>query len=569
MRSVDLNREVANRANWLSWLVSTEPADRKHAESSLAEMYAAAGMTPPSHFFWFDSPFMAAWAAGLLKAPHDFIWQRLLEAVARNKRERYFIERIRAELCEKAGVTNWESLLATAGGPLDSPVMAFNRAPRPAKSLQGSLSIARVGLYENVADATRFYDDKDDLHRSETHLRRVLSGQAEWSTINPELSAYSRYYSFSWMAMDEAAADGRAAPPILAAAWNLARSAGPWWSFSQSVVLSDRPAEMHLNEKWLLHRGDGPAALYRDDSRLWAWNGHAMREEWILHPENISARDLKEFDVSFREYVATRVGSPKAVAKPKYSSILKKELPRLPEERAAFLRKHNDGRLPLFDRYVAGEHEKVWNELVTLGPAVREDPHAADALAVAYETMRRVEANVRTITERLQTIGYKGAHEQMHEAPGRKAYKEIERLEKKAGTLPLSLRAFYEVVGAVDWIGQHPSLAPENDVVAPDPLVIFPLEDALQQCKAGFVEDQAAIAVAPDDLHKANTSGGEPYEIAVPELGADGKLLNERHDLYFVEYLRLVFRFGGFPGYDGIDPVPEQLAQLRQGLIPF
>jgi hypothetical protein len=559
-----------SRANWLSWLVSTEPANRPRTESCLRDLYAAAGLAVPGHFFWFDSPFKAAWGVGLLKARHDLLWQRILDAVGRNKREREFLERLRAEMCHGIGQRDWESVLALAGEPVDSAVMAFNRAPGLGRSLQVAVTIARMKLYDNVADATRIYDENDDLHRAEYHFRGALSGQAGSSAINPVLLFhFSCQYPFSRMAMDEAAADGRGAPPILAAAWNLARLAGPWWPFSQSVVLSDRPAEMHLNEKWLLHRGDGPAALYRDGSPLWAWNGHAMREEWILHPENISARDLKQFDSSFREYVATRAGSPKAVAKPKYSSILKKELPRAAEERIVFLRKHNDGRLPLFDRYVAGEHDRVWNELVVLGPAVREDPHAADALAVAYETMRRVEANVRTITERLQAIGYKGAREQMHEAPGRNVYKGIERLEKKTGALPLSLRAFYDVVGAVDWIGQHPSLAPENDAVAPDPLVIFPLEDALQQCKAGFVEDQAAIAVAPDDLHKANTSGGEPYEIAAPELGADGKLLNECHDLYFVEYLRLVFRFGGFPGYDGIDPVPEELAQLRQGLIPF
>jgi hypothetical protein len=244
-------------------------------------------------------------------------------------------------------------------------------------------------------------------------------------------------------------------------------------------------------------------------------------------------------------------------------------LPAGAEERVALLRKHNTGSLPLFDRYVAGEYEKVWNELIALGPAVREDPHAADALAVAYETMRRVEANVRDITARLRALDYRATWTQAHEPPGPKVHKQIARLEKAAGAIPLALRAFYEVVGAVDWIGEHPSLAPRHDSVAPDPLVVFPIEEALAQCEE--VEDGAdAILIAPDDLHKAHTSGGEPYEIAVPDLGADSKLLNECHELYFVEYLRLVFRFGGFPGYDGIDrALPPELASLRAGLIPF
>jgi len=33
------------------------------------------------------------------------------------------------------------------------------------------------------------------------------------------------------------------------------------------------------------------------------------------------------------------------------------------------------------ERYLAGEHEQVWAELVALGPAVREEPVYSDALA--------------------------------------------------------------------------------------------------------------------------------------------------------------------------------------------
>ena len=41
-----------------------------------------------------------------------------------------------------------------------------------------------------------------------------------------------------------------------------------------------------------------------------------------------------------------------------------------------------------------------------LGVAVREDPHATDALAGAYEIMGRVEANVRTVSNRLVQSGF-------------------------------------------------------------------------------------------------------------------------------------------------------------------
>ena len=52
---------------------------------------------------------------------------------------------------------------------------------------------------------------------------------------------------------------------------------------------------------------------------------------------------------------------------------------------------------------------------------MRRDPHAADALAVAYETMRRVDLNVRTLVERLRALGYRfgppvGAAGRVHRA---------------------------------------------------------------------------------------------------------------------------------------------------------
>ncbi len=58
------------------------------------------------------------------------------------------------------------------------------------------------------------------------------------------------------------------------------------------------------------------------------------------------------------------------------------------------------------DRYRAGEHEAVWAELVSLGPAVFDPPLADDAWAVVRETMRRARINLGMLVERLDSIGY-------------------------------------------------------------------------------------------------------------------------------------------------------------------
>ncbi len=562
------------RAEWLALLLSTAPIDRPQAETTLRDLYLASDLPPPGHFFWFDSPYSALCAMGLLMAAHDDLWQRIVDAMGRYKRERELIEHLRIRMCHDAAQPNWHSVVALAGKPM-AMQLAYraHQAGQPLKMIQNSLTMARISLYPNVNDSFAKFDESDDLSRAEHHLRGAISGQNGWSTINTLMSAsLSAHYSFSTMATDEASFSDRTIPPLLPAAWAAARAVGLWWwPLASVVVISDRPIEMHVNDKFLLHQGDGPAIVYRDGLRIWAWNGRAMREEWILRPESIPARDLKQFDPSFRAYAAQRIKTPEPIVKVKPSSILKKALPAVSEERVAILRRHNKGNLPLFDRYAAGDYEKVWDELITLGPSARADPYAADALAVAYETMRRIDLNVREVTARLRALGYRFADDaDAHDPPGPSIRRQVARLEKKIGAIPLSLRAFYEVVGTVNWVGEHAGLAPRDSSVAPDPLVVYPIEAALADGDESFEDGEGFIVVAPDDLQKSNTSGGEPYEIAIPELGADAKFLNERHDLYFVAYLRMVFRFGGFPGYEGIDvAVPAEIATLRANLLSF
>ena len=372
------------------------------------------------------------------------------------------------------------------------------------------------------------------------------------------------------MAADESAAAGKQAPALIAAAWELARSAGLWWPFRGGAVLSERLVELHLNERSLLHRQDGPAGLFRDGSRLWAWNGKPIWEQWLKHPEELRPSQLRLLDPTFQAWVRATIKRPELKRKPKPSAILKAELPADAENRLTLLREHNQGRLPLFDRYSAGAHEEVWNELVALGPAVREDPHAADALAVAYETMRRVRANVETVTARLQALGYEHTlRTPLHQPPSPETRKLMVRLERKAGALPLSLRAFYDVVGAVDWTGHHPTIAPREGGITPDPLVVFPIEIAVEQSDFGEDGDETRIVIAPDEIFKAGEAGGDAFTMEAPNPCADGKLIDESHATWFVDYLRIAFQFGGFPGYDGIENSPAELAELGAGLIAF
>lgn len=193
--------------------------------------------------------------------------------------------------------------------------------------------------------------------------------------------------------------------------------------------------------------------------------------------------------------------------------------------------------------------------MTATGADLRGTEDWQDAVDVGRETMGRVRQNVERLVERLRDIGYQfAAPDAVFTPPAADIGAQLDDLEGTIGALPLALRCWYEQVGQVNLNGHHP----EWDYDYPDPLVVeAPIEYVLSEYEL-WVADRGTeweragfeIDLAPDYLHKANVSGGAPYEMAVPDRGVDGLLLGECHDTTFVNYLRICFRWGGFPGWD-------------------
>ena len=351
-------------------------------------------------------------------------------------------------------------------------------------------------------------------------------------------------------------------------------------------------------------------------------------------------------------------------------------------------------------RYVAGEHEPVWAELVALGAAAYDEPVHSDAVAVARETMRRARANIETLIPCLQRLGYTFGYNwldpdmqasmtnypALFTAPGPDVQEQLGELERWADGIPLSIRAWYEVIGEVNFFGiaplhwplppwrerlqhyweahpgysavifaqsrreqeadwadfeaacqefitthpQYPEYTPEEmRQFAParprflqqicsvgawlDPLQVFSVAhqlsteertayqewwaatgsaafphadigdaadiDALAEAVEAMLargeagdapECPRAIIIGADALNKYHISGGGPYQIILPCRAADAPLAEEPHQTTFVNYLRLCFRWGGFPGFGAYSHLPQaDLARLREGLLPL
>lgn len=269
------------------------------------------------------------------------------------------------------------------------------------------------------------------------------------------------------------------------------------------------------------------------------------------------------------------------------------------------------------ERYLAGEYEQVWDELCGLGAAVRTQPLQQDAHAVARETMRRVRHNIEVLVPRLEAAGYQfgygwarghefpsGPPDPVFAPPPPNVAHLLAELEVRTGVLPLSLRAYHEVVGAVNFVGEPPSGWRDWRALPDglDALYVYPLAGTLEDVYAwedeygGLTEEEwclpgpdeedtcdarayAAlphdcwlVPIAPDEWQKYDISGCGAYEIAVPNRAADARLLTERHRTTFVNYLRICMRWAGFPKLEqlaGEAAVISGLSALTDGLLPF
>ena len=70
-----------------------------------------------------------------------------------------------------------------------------------------------------------------------------------------------------------------------------AQSAGWWWPFSETCVITDRPSRLEHNGT-LLHCDDGPAIAYRDGAEYYAWQGLAVPKILIIGHEHLSIRKV-------------------------------------------------------------------------------------------------------------------------------------------------------------------------------------------------------------------------------------------------------------------------------------
>jgi hypothetical protein len=281
----------------------------------------------------------------------------------------------------------------------------------------------------------------------------------------------------------------------------------------------------------------------------------------------------------------------------------------------------------LAERYEAGEHLEVWDELNALGAKVYRPAMRADAERVAELTMQRAALNIATLIVRLTLMGYRFGHRynrnqrrrtiedlglrdslasagrdvswvdagdvEEHvmgwQSPADDVLAVLGQLEKTTGPFPLALHAFVEHVDVVDLSGSFPSWDPSayafDDAdwppfgVLSDPLNFNGIEVIAEFVRSdpAFMDPShiprprtLSMPVAPNHLLSANQAG-EYHCVLLPDLVADPILegVYGRPGIRLVEYLRVAFAWGGFPGFEFAADVPPEIEVLRRGLLPL
>jgi hypothetical protein len=224
-----------------------------------------------------------------------------------------------------------------------------------------------------------------------------------------------------------------------------------------------------------------------------------------------------------------------------------------------------DVKRDLLERYLTAECAQVWKELVALGAEVRLGNFLPEAIAVTRDTMHRCRRNLEKLVSRLYSSGYEFRFpEEAILKPEGTVKEMVAAMETRVGLLPLSLCGWFELVGSVNLMGTHPDWRHGLGSPHPDPLVVYSSTDVLKYDEDNWEGGRYRLEIAPDAYHKEDVSGGPPYTIQVPNASADALLEGEWHRTTFVDYLRVAFRWGGFPGWQRLAP-----DERRSALINF
>lgn len=262
-------------SRWRAAGESTAPADRTAAEAGVRLAYRSAGLVEPEQVVWAGSPLEGIESA--LRAATD---ERSVRREVRDVPWAAARTRLRAEL----GAAGWSEHWAATGGRLWDGVWALTERIR-----------------RGVVDACAARPVPESVVR--LSLLDVVHGQ----------------HDAPWLAALAGASD---AAGDLAGLAQVAQSAGWWWPYERTVVLTERTSRLHRDGSGRLHRVDGPVLAFPDGFALHAWHGMPVPASFlgdlarltpqrIAHEANAELRRVMLEHYGYERYLADSGAQPR------------------------------------------------------------------------------------------------------------------------------------------------------------------------------------------------------------------------------------------------------------------
>jgi len=264
------------RDRWLGYGLSTEPADRAGAEAGVAQAYREAGLEPPGIVVWLDSPLAGVIGQELLRQVGDQVRAQVRDQVGDQ-----VWDQVRDQVRDQVGAQVWDQVWAQVGAQVWAQV--GDQVGDQVRAQVGAQVRAQVGA--QVRDQVRDW------------WQGICYGQHEtWLSFHATMAAL-----------------GIQVADRLAGHYRVAASAGWWWPLRGAVVLTERPAALHLDPQGRLHREHGPAVAYRDGWGVYAWHGTRVPADLIEQGWD-TTRILREPNAEVRRCAIERMGWDRFVA---------------------------------------------------------------------------------------------------------------------------------------------------------------------------------------------------------------------------------------------------------------
>lgn len=256
------------RDEWIAHGICTQPANKELAVDGARSAYQSADLAPPLAYVWFSSPLQGAVAAAILEKVDEKKLTRRLEPL-----EVWKMDELEASLPK-----------------LKDDVLAV------ARSLSSQLEATYGFCTDEVFQAARSVSKSDISNQ----LYRCGYGQHDAGWL-------SFYDFFARCGLDVA--------KKLDGLGQIAKNSGWFWPFEQVCVLTDRPSQLHLDDRNRLHSESTPAIEYRDGYSVYCWHGIRVAKHVIMDPASITVAEIEsEENTEVRRVMIDRFGMERFIA---------------------------------------------------------------------------------------------------------------------------------------------------------------------------------------------------------------------------------------------------------------